>query len=81
MQVELDSIEAELDTVELQLAEILQKKAELTSRKNALLQQLEEACDTAQPLSSSASKASEAKPGMSKQEMQRYDGTGTRQTD
>ncbi|XP_005730233.1 ATP-dependent DNA helicase Q1 [Pundamilia nyererei] len=75
MQVELDSIEAELDTVELQLAEILQKKAELTSRKNALLQQLEEACDTAQPLSSSASKASEAKPAMSKQEMQRYDGT------
>ncbi|XP_030581155.1 ATP-dependent DNA helicase Q1-like isoform X2 [Archocentrus centrarchus] len=75
MQAELDSVEAELESVEQQIAELLQKKTELTSRKHALLQQLEEACDAAQPLSSSYSKSSGTKPVMSKQEMQRYDGT------
>uniref|UniRef100_A0A3B5AC05 ATP-dependent DNA helicase n=1 Tax=Stegastes partitus TaxID=144197 RepID=A0A3B5AC05_9TELE len=52
---ELDSVEAELEVVELQIAELLQKQTELTSRKNALLQHLEEACDAAQPSSSSSS--------------------------
>nr|XP_046234839.1 ATP-dependent DNA helicase Q1 isoform X2 [Scatophagus argus] len=77
-QAELDSVEAELELVELKIAELLQKQAELTARKNALLQQLEEACDAAQPSSSSSSsssKSSKAGPAMSKQEMQRYDGT------
>uniref|UniRef100_A0A4W6EY62 ATP-dependent DNA helicase n=1 Tax=Lates calcarifer TaxID=8187 RepID=A0A4W6EY62_LATCA len=75
---ELDSVEAELELVELQIAELLQKQAELTSRKNALLQRLEEACDAAQSSSSSSStslKSSGANPVMSKQEMQRYDGS------
>ncbi|XP_017281836.1 ATP-dependent DNA helicase Q1 isoform X2 [Kryptolebias marmoratus] len=78
VQVELDSVEAELQCVELQVAELLKKQAQLTSRKNALLQQLEEACDAALPSSSSSSsssKSSRAEPVMSKQEMQRYDGT------
>ncbi|XP_018552644.1 ATP-dependent DNA helicase Q1 isoform X2 [Lates calcarifer] len=77
-QAELDSVEAELELVELQIAELLQKQAELTSRKNALLQRLEEACDAAQSSSSSSStslKSSGANPVMSKQEMQRYDGS------
>uniref|UniRef100_A0A8C6NSB5 ATP-dependent DNA helicase Q1 n=1 Tax=Nothobranchius furzeri TaxID=105023 RepID=A0A8C6NSB5_NOTFU len=50
VQAELDSVEAELDLLELQIAELLEKQAQLTSRKNALLQQLEEACDSARPL-------------------------------
>uniref|UniRef100_A0A8C6LP77 ATP-dependent DNA helicase n=1 Tax=Nothobranchius furzeri TaxID=105023 RepID=A0A8C6LP77_NOTFU len=49
VQAELDSVEAELDLLELQIAELLEKQAQLTSRKNALLQQLEEACDSARP--------------------------------
>ncbi|XP_074481070.1 ATP-dependent DNA helicase Q1 isoform X2 [Sebastes fasciatus] len=78
VQADLDSVEAELELVELQIAELLQKQAELTTRKNALLQQLEEACDAAQPSSSSSassSKSSGAAPVMSKEEMQLYDGT------
>ncbi|XP_070785238.1 ATP-dependent DNA helicase Q1 [Enoplosus armatus] len=80
VQAELDSVEAELELVELQITELLQKQAGLTARKNALLRQLEEACDAAQPSSSSSSssstsKSSGAKAVMSKQEMQRYDGT------
>ncbi|XP_036977321.1 ATP-dependent DNA helicase Q1 isoform X2 [Acanthopagrus latus] len=78
VQEELDSVEAELELVELQVTELLQKQAELTSRKNSLLQQLEEACDAAQPSSSSSSsssKSSGADPVMSKQEMQRFNGT------
>ncbi|XP_044041891.1 ATP-dependent DNA helicase Q1 isoform X1 [Siniperca chuatsi] len=76
VQAELDSVEAELELVELQITELLQKQAELTTRKNALLQQLEEACDAAQPSSSSSSsKASGAEPKISKQEIRRYDGT------
>lgn len=78
MQTELDSVEAQLESVEQQIAELLQKQTELTSRRHALLQQLEEACDSAQPVSSSSSNSSGAKPVMNKQEMQRYDGTGTR---
>ncbi|XP_070709863.1 ATP-dependent DNA helicase Q1 [Pempheris klunzingeri] len=78
VQAELDSVEAELELVELQITELLQKQAELTTRKNALLQQLEEACDAARPSSSSSlslSKSSRPDPVMSKQEMQHYDGT------
>ncbi|KAL7370564.1 hypothetical protein ABVT39_003971 [Epinephelus coioides] len=78
VQAELDSVEAELELVELQITELLQKQAELTTRKNALLQQLEEACDAAQPSSSSSSsssKSSGADSVMSKKEMQLYDGT------
>lgn len=73
-------MEAELELVELELTELLEKQARLTSRKNELLQQLEEACESAQPSSSSSlssSKSSGGEPLMSKQEMQRYDGTGT----
>lgn len=76
VQAELDSVEAELELVELQLTELLQKQTELTTRKNALLQQLEEACDAAQPSSassSSSSKSSGAGPVLSKKEMLRYD--------
>ncbi|XP_069544289.1 ATP-dependent DNA helicase Q1 isoform X1 [Brachyistius frenatus] len=76
VQAELDSLESELELVELQISELLQKQAELTSRKNALLQLLEEACDTARPSSSSSSsKSSGAEPVMSEQETQRYDGS------
>ncbi|XP_029016245.1 ATP-dependent DNA helicase Q1 [Betta splendens] len=72
VQAELDSVDSELELIELQIAELLQKQAELTSRKNALLQQLEEACDAAP---SSSSHSATAAPVMNKQEMQRYDGT------
>ncbi|KAE8281697.1 ATP-dependent DNA helicase Q1 [Larimichthys crocea] len=81
VQAELDSVETELELVELQIADLLQKQADLTTRKNALLQQLEEACDAAQPASSSSSsssfssKSSGAGPVMSRQELQRYDNT------
>ncbi|KAG8005832.1 ATP-dependent DNA helicase Q1 [Nibea albiflora] len=81
VQAELDSVETELELVELQIADLLQKQADLTTRKNALLQQLEEACDAAQPSSSSSSlssfssKSSGAGPIMSRQELQRYDNT------
>ncbi|XP_041637018.1 ATP-dependent DNA helicase Q1 isoform X2 [Cheilinus undulatus] len=80
VQAQLDSVESELELVELQIAELLQKQAELTAQKNALLLQLEDACDAAQPssssssLSSSSSKSSGASPGMNKQELKRYDG-------
>lgn len=67
-------MESELELVEVQIAELLQKQAELISRKNALLLQVEEACDTA---SSSSSKAASADHVLSKQELQLYDGTGT----
>lgn len=80
MQAELDSVEAELELVELQIGELLQKQGELNARKNALLQQLEDACDAAQPTassSSSSSKSSRPDPVMSKQEIQRYDSAGT----
>ncbi len=80
MQAELDSVETELESVELQIAELLQKQTELMTRKNALLQKLEVACDAAQPSSSSSSsssKSSGAYPVMTKQEIQRYDSTGT----
>lgn len=83
VQAELDSVEAELEVVELEISELLQKQAELTTHKNALLQQLEDACESAQPSSSSSSsssKSSRADPVMSKQEIQRYDGAGTAHT-
>lgn len=83
VRVELDSVEAELESVELQIAELVQKQAELTTRRDALLQQVEEACDAAQPSSSSSSsslKSARSNPGLSKQEIKRYDGTGTVQT-
>uniref|UniRef100_A0A8P4G163 ATP-dependent DNA helicase n=1 Tax=Dicentrarchus labrax TaxID=13489 RepID=A0A8P4G163_DICLA len=60
VQGELDSVEAELELVELQIADLLQKQTELTTRKNALLQELEEACDAAQPSSSSSSSSSKS---------------------
>ncbi|XP_072233643.1 ATP-dependent DNA helicase Q1 isoform X1 [Leuresthes tenuis] len=78
VQSELDSVETELELVELQIAELLEKQTELTTRKNLLLEQLEDACDAAHPSSSSSSassKSSGAKSVMSKEEMQRYDGT------
>lgn len=77
VQVELDSVEAELELVELQIAELQQKQAELTCRKNALVLQLEDACNAAHPSSSSSSssKLSAAELVMSKQELQRYDGS------
>uniref|UniRef100_UPI0037E89F49 ATP-dependent DNA helicase Q1 isoform X1 n=1 Tax=Semicossyphus pulcher TaxID=241346 RepID=UPI0037E89F49 len=75
VQAQLDSVESELELVELQISELLQKQAELTTQKNALLLKLEDACDSAQPSSSSAPKSSGAKPAMSKQELKRYDGT------
>ncbi|KAK5849114.1 hypothetical protein PBY51_008782 [Eleginops maclovinus] len=74
VQEELDSVESELELVELQISDLQHKQAELNERKNALLQQLEEACDAAQP-SASSSKSSVATPVISKQEMQLYDGT------
>lgn len=74
VQQELDSVESELELVELQISDLQEKQAELNERKNALLQELEEACDTAQP-SSSSSKSSGATPVISKQEMLLYDGT------
>lgn len=79
-QAELDSVEAELKLVELQITELLEKQTELTTRKNALLLQLEEAVNAAQPSSSSTSSSSKsygADPVMSRQEMKRYDSTGT----
>uniref|UniRef100_A0A3Q3W5D9 ATP-dependent DNA helicase n=1 Tax=Mola mola TaxID=94237 RepID=A0A3Q3W5D9_MOLML len=54
-KADLESVEEDLELVQLQITELLQKQVELTARKNALLQQLEEACDTAQPSSSSFS--------------------------
>lgn len=81
VRVELDSVEAELESVELQIAELVQKQAKLTTRRDALLQQVEEACDAAQPSSSSSSsKSARSNPGLSKQEIKRYDSTGTVQT-
>lgn len=82
VRVELDSVEAELESVELQIARLVQKQAELTTRRDALLQQVEEACDAAQPSSSSSSssKSARSNPGLSKQETKHYDGTGTGQT-
>lgn len=80
MQAELDSVEAELELVELQIGELLQKQGELNARKNGLLQQLEDACNAAQPTassSSSSSKSSRPYSVMSKQEIQRYDSAGT----
>lgn len=66
-------VEAELEEVDLQIAELHQKKAELSSCRDALLQ----ARDGAEPSSSSSSKSSRPKPGLSKKELQRFDGTGT----
>lgn len=80
VQAELDSVESELELVELQITELLQKQAELTTRKDALLQQLGETCDAAQPSSSSSSSSSKsfgAGQVMSKKEILRFDGTGT----
>lgn len=79
MQAELDSVEAELELVEMQIGELLQKQGELNARKNTLLQQLEDACEAAQPTasSSSSSKSSRPNPVMSKQELQCYDSAGT----
>lgn len=78
VQVELDSVEAELESVELQIAELVKKQAKLTTRRDALLQQVGEACNAAQPSSSSSSsKSARSNPGLSKQELKRYDGTGT----
>uniref|UniRef100_A0A3B3DVI0 ATP-dependent DNA helicase n=1 Tax=Oryzias melastigma TaxID=30732 RepID=A0A3B3DVI0_ORYME len=74
VQAELDSVEEELQLLEVQISELLEKQAELTSRKEELLQRLEGACEAAQCSSSSSSSASsKSEPGMSQQEMQRYD--------
>lgn len=77
VQDELDSVEAELHLVELQITELLKKQSELNSRKKFLLQQLEEACDAAQPSSSSSSssssKSSTSESALSKQDLKRYD--------
>lgn len=70
-------MEAELEEVDLQIAELQQKKAELSRCRDALLQRLEEACDAAEPSPSSSSKSSRQKAGLSKQELQHFDGTGT----
>lgn len=72
VQAELDSVEAELELVELQISDLLQKQTELTGRKDALLLRLQDVCVAAQP---SSSKSPGAPPGLSKQEMQLYDGT------
>lgn len=77
VQEQLDSVEAELEEVDLQIAELQQKKAELNRRRDALLQRLEKACDAAQPSPSSSSKSSRQEVGLSKRELQRFDGTGT----
>lgn len=77
VQEQLDMVEAELEEVDLQIAELQQKKAELSSRRDALLQHLEEACDAAEPSPSSSSTSSRPGPVLSKQELQRFDGTGT----
>ncbi|XP_029681207.1 ATP-dependent DNA helicase Q1 isoform X1 [Takifugu rubripes] len=73
VQERLDTVEAELEEVDLQIAVLQQKKAELHRRRDALLQRLEEACDAAQP--SSSSQASRGEPAASRQEMQRFDGS------
>lgn len=65
-------MEGELESLEVQIAELQQRQKHLTKRRDALLQQLEEACDMAQP-SSSKSKSSLSASVMSKQELQRYD--------
>lgn len=75
MQERLDTVEAELEEVDLQIAVLKEKKAELHRRRDALLQRLEEACDVAQP--SSSSQASRGDPAASRQEMQRFDGSGS----
>lgn len=69
-------MEAELESLEVQIAELQQRQKHLTKRRDALLQQLEEACDVAQP-SSSKSKSTQSASVMSKQELQRYDNAGT----
>lgn len=74
---ELEQVESELKHVEQQITELLLRQEELTSLKNALLCQLEEGCVSVQPSSSSSSfwKEHKAVPLMSKQELERYDGT------
>lgn len=72
-RVELDSVEGELDSLEVQIAELQKRQKHLTRRRDALLQKLEEACDAAQPSSSSKSKSTPSASVMSKQELQRYD--------
>lgn len=69
-------MEGELESLEVQIAELQQRQKRLTKRRDALLQQLGEACDVAQP-SSSKSKSSQSAAVMSKQELQRYDNAGT----
>ncbi|XP_061570541.1 ATP-dependent DNA helicase Q1 [Cololabis saira] len=78
VEAELESVEAELESVACQISELLEKQTELTARKDELLQRLEEACGSAEPSSSSSSassKSSGAEAGMSRQELQRYDGS------
>lgn len=58
------------------MAELQRRQKRLTARRDALLQQLEEACDVAQP-SSSKPKSTQSASVMSKQELQRYDREGT----
>ncbi|XP_008399416.1 ATP-dependent DNA helicase Q1 [Poecilia reticulata] len=72
VQAELDLVEAELEQVELQVAELLEKQAQLTSRKSTLLLQLEEACDA---IGSSSSTTSVPEWTISRQVLQRYDGS------
>lgn len=75
--VELDSVEGELESLDVQIAELQKRQKHLTRRRDALLQKLEEACDAAQPSSSSKSKSTPSASVMSKQELQRYDRAGT----
>lgn len=81
LSAELDAVEGELESVEVQIAELQQRQKHLTKRRDALLLQLEEACDVAQPSSSkSKSKSTQSASVMSKQELQRYDNAGTGRT-
>lgn len=77
VQEQLDLVEAELEEVDLRIAELQRKKAELDSRRDALLRRLGDACAAAGPSPSSSSRASRPEPVLSKQELQRFDGTGT----
>lgn len=78
--VELDSVEGELESLEVQIAELQKRQKHLTRRRDALLQKLDQACDAAQPSSSSKSKSTPSASVMSKQELQRYDRAGTGKT-
>lgn len=72
-------MEGELESLEVQIAELQKRQKHLTRRRDALLLELEEACDSARPSSSSSSKSksTQSASAMTKQELQRYDRAGT----